>query len=62
MKTNTVAYIAFKDIQEELNTENHTYYDEHGDIWNVSPSRLLSKKNKRLNKLLGVNKLNYGKK
>ena len=48
MKTNTVAYIAFKDIQEELNKENHTYYDEHGDIWNVSPSRLLSKKIKGL--------------
>ncbi len=51
-----VSRIAFKDISQELGTDNL-----HGNMDNfaVTPSYLDTKKSRRLNKELGVTSLNY---
>ena len=52
----TAARIAFKDISSELGTNLHA---GHEDNFLVTPSFLDTKETRRLNKLLGVNSLNY---
>ena len=59
MKNNTVHRIAFKDISKYLSEQNIQIRDEHGDVWVVTPKRMYCKEQKRLNRQLGINKVNH---
>ena len=56
-----VRRIALEDIAEWMRTQNIRMQDEHGDVWVVSASRVDTPEQGKLNKELGVNKVNYTK-
>ena len=56
---NTVSQVAFKDIQDWINFNGLTIMDGNKDVWVVTPSRLVNKSQRKLNRDLGVSKLNY---
>ena len=58
-KDGCVWQIAFRDISEYLHNQNLQIFDEKGDVWVVTPSRVINKEARRLNKELGLDKINY---
>ena len=56
-----VKRIALADIAEWMRTQNIRIKDEHGDVWVVNTSTLSTPEQTKLNKELGVNKVNYTK-
>ena len=56
-----VKRIALADIAEWMRTQNIRMQDEHGDVWVVNTSALSTPEQTKLNKELGVNKVNYTK-
>lgn len=58
----TAARMAFVDISQHLKEIYKDKYPVVGDeVWIVTPDMLNSKETRRLNKLLGLNSLNYEK-
>ena len=54
--------IAMKDISNYLK-ENYFVRDEYQDVWFVTPSFMMNKESRKLNKKLGLHKINkYGQK
>jgi ribosomal protein L18E len=51
--------MALKDIAEWMREQKIQKHDEHGDIWVVSAYALDTPEQRRLNKELGVSKVNY---
>lgn len=50
---------AFQDISEEIRKSDLKLIDENDDVWIVTPSRMDNKETRRMNKELGINRLNY---
>jgi len=50
---------ACHDISEYLKKHNIKIHDKNYDIWVVTPNRLKKKEQRRLNRLLGLHKINY---
>lgn len=57
MKRDKVRLIALKDITDSMN--GLSTKDENGDVWLVTAYRVDSKEQRRLNKELGISKINY---
>lgn len=55
---NKSAYHAFKDIRSELDKQKAIIMDSNNDVWFVTGNSLYTKENRRLNKEIGVTKLN----
>ena len=58
----TAALTAFKDISEDIKSEYKSIFTGTGidlDVWVFTPSHMLSKKTRALNKQLGIKNLNY---
>jgi ribosome biogenesis SPOUT family RNA methylase Rps3 len=55
----TVKIIALKDIAEWMKTQNIQIRDEHGDVWVVTASKIDTPKQRKLNRELGISKVNY---
>lgn len=55
----SVRRIALRDISEWMKEQNIQIYDEHGDVWVVSATRIGTPEQSKLNKELGVSKVNY---
>jgi|694.fasta_scaffold56089_9 hypothetical protein len=54
--------IAMKDISNYLK-ENYFVRDEYQDVWFVTPYYMMNKESRKLNKKLGLHKINkYGQK
>lgn len=54
--------LAMKDISNYLK-ENYFVRDEYQDVWFVTPSFMMNKESRKLNKKLGLHKINmHGKK
>jgi hypothetical protein len=54
--------LAFRDISKYLKTisrNNRPIIDNSGDVWVVTPRLLNCKEQRRLNRVLGLNKVNY---
>jgi hypothetical protein len=47
------------DMQEYMRENNIVAGLPCGDVWFVTPSRMFSKENTRLNRELGIHKINY---
>jgi len=60
-KQKSVFLIAQHDISKYINPTGTIDMDENGDIWVVNANRLFNKESKRLNRELGVHKVNKGK-
>ena len=57
----TVRRIALRDISEWMKEQNIQIKDEHGDVWVVSANRIGTPEHSKLNRELGVSKVNYTK-
>lgn len=55
----SVRRIALKDIAEWMKEQNIQIQDEHGDVWVVSANRIGTPEQSKLNKELGVSRVNY---
>ena len=55
----TAAEMACKDISSELKGIISTGFGEYTEVWYVSPSVMFTKKTRMLNRVLGINKVNY---
>jgi len=63
---NSVTDWAISDISEYMQTHKDEYHRERYyqfryDFWDVHPNQLRGKKTVRLNRQLGIHKLNFGK-
>tara|TARA_R110001632_G_scaffold1171_4_gene4727 strand:- start:796 stop:1014 length:219 start_codon:yes stop_codon:yes gene_type:complete len=56
---NSVMSIAFRDISNYLRQKNKMPQGFGNDIWQSTPIKMNNKKTRYLNKLLGINKINY---
>jgi hypothetical protein len=57
-----VKRIALKDISQWMREQNNNLRDEHGDVWVVSAYTIDTVEQRKLNRELGVSKVNYTKK
>ena len=56
-----VKSIALKDIADYMRDQNIQIQDEAGDVWVVTASRMDCPEQRKLNRELGVSKVNYTK-
>jgi len=56
-----VKSIALKDIADYMRDQNIQIRDEAGDVWVVTASRMDCPEQRKLNRELGVSKVNYTK-
>lgn len=62
IRKNNFTNCALSDIYSYLVEENKNIRDENNDIWVVTPKMLNTKENKKLNRELGLHKINkFGK-
>jgi len=57
----TAARIAFKDISNYIKENNIKVIGKNKDVWFVTPSKLDTKRQRFLNRQLGISKVNYFK-
>lgn len=57
----SVRRIALRDISEWMREQKIEIQDEHGDVWAVTANRVGTPEQSKLNKELGVSKVNYTK-
>ena len=50
--------IAAKDISKHIKESEIEVFDENFDVWVVTPSRMHTRETSRLNKQLGIHKIN----
>ena len=58
----TAALTAFKDISEDIKSEYKSTFSGSAtdkDVWVFTPSHMLTKKTRELNKQLGIKNVNY---
>lgn len=58
---NQVSILAFRDISKWLR-ESNIRVRANGDVWVVTPQYLNTKEQRRLNRELGITKINYTQK
>lgn len=56
------ARVAMRDISEYLRNQNLLIFDENDDVWVVTPERMNNKETRKLNKELGLHKINMNSK
>jgi hypothetical protein len=61
MKNVNVTRYAIKDINNYMREQGTQIKDEYGDIWVVTGSKIDCPEQRKLNKELGVTKVNYTK-
>lgn len=61
MEFKTVSQVALRDIAEYTKGTLYNNIDSNGDVWIVTAKQLQTKENRRLNKELGISKVNYTK-
>jgi len=57
----TAARIAFKDISNYIKENNIKVIGKNKDVWFVTPSKLDTKRQRFLNRQLGISEVNYFK-
>lgn len=55
---NSAAKIALKDISDYLASQGEKIYDKNFDVWVLTPHRMFNKETRRLNRALGIHKIN----
>jgi hypothetical protein len=58
LKEKSVMKLAFKDISNHIRCLKLKIVDEKGDVWVVTPNALNTKDIRKLNKKLGLHKIN----
>ena len=58
-KTTTARQQALKDISAWIKTEHPNLLNSSGDLWIITPSRIDNPKQRKLNRDLGIHKVNY---
>ena len=57
-KMRSAMQLALKDISRYIIEKEIKVMDSYGDVWYVTSIKLLNKETRRLNKKLGINKIN----